>query len=251
MQRGTPRFPYRILSIKKERTMKQILIIFLALILVACGAAPAGEQPAPTQVPPQPTQTPVIVVETVVEKVIETVVVTVVPTQVPTEAPSVTPLPPPTEVHPTQAVAEVTQPPALTVSAADTGGGLILMDNSLGGGWFVDLTRSRNDFALRCQPSKEITFSVKPTDPNITQVDFYYRIQDRATGAVFDWQNAGRMISGANGNFTIIFSGDDVNANFRKPNAWFDYQFIGSSQSGVVGRSEKIEQQVTYTFDCP
>ena len=48
--------------------MKQILIIFLALILVACGAAPAGEQPAPTQVPPQPTQTPVIVVETVVEK---------------------------------------------------------------------------------------------------------------------------------------------------------------------------------------
>ena len=39
--------------------------------------------------------------------------------------------------------------------------------------------------------------------------------------------------------------------NFRKPNAWFDYQFIGSSQSGVVGRSEKIEQQVTYTFDCP
>ena len=231
--------------------MKQILIIFLALILVACGAAPAGEQPAPTQVPPQPTQTPVIVVETVVEKVIETVVVTVVPTQVPTEAPSVTPLPPPTEVHPTQAVAEVTQPPALTVSAADTGGGLILMDNSLGGGWFVDLTRSRNDFALRCQPSKEITFSVKPTDPNITQVDFYYRIQDLATGAVFDWQNAGRMISGANGNFTIIFSGDDVNANFRKPNAWFDYQFIGSSQSGVVGRSEKIEQQVTYTFDCP
>ena len=59
------------------------------------------------------------------------------------------------------------------------------------------------------------------------------------------------MISGANGSFTIVFSAEDVNANFRKPNAWFDYQFIGSSQSGVVGRSEKIEQQVTYTFDCP
>lgn len=252
MQRGTPRFPYRILEIKKERTMKQILIIFLALILVACGtAAPTGEQPAPTQAPPEPTQTPVIVVETVVEKVIETVVVTVVPTQVPTEAASVTPLPPPTDVLPTQAAAEATQPPASTIAAADTSSGLVSVDNARGGGWFVDLTRSRNDFALRCQTSKEITFSVKPTDPNITQVDFYYRIQDRATGAVFDWQNAGRMISGANGNFTIVFSGDDVNANFRKPNAWFDYQFIGSSQSGVVGRSEKIEQQVTYTFDCP
>ena len=231
------------------------LVFFLALILAACGtAAPTGEQPAPTQAPPEASQTPVIVVETVVEKVLETVVVTVVPTQVPTEVPSVTPLPlpTPTAVPPTQAVVEVTQPPAPTVAAAaNTSGGLIPVDNAFGAGWFVDLTRSRNDFALRCQLSKEITFSVKPTDPNISQVDFYYRIQDRATGAVFDWQNAGRMISDANGNFTIVFSGDDVNANFRKPNAWFDYQFIGSSQSGVVGRSEKIEQQVTYTFDCP
>ena len=59
------------------------------------------------------------------------------------------------------------------------------------------------------------------------------------------------MLSNADGSFSLVFSGDDVNANFRKPNAWFDYQFIGSSRSGVVGRSEKIEQQVSYTFDCP
>src|SRR5690349_1738668 len=171
MQGETASFHTRILEIKKERTMKQILIprtatfvIFLALILVACGtAAPTGEQPAPTQAPPQPTQTAVIVVETVVEKVLETVVVTVIPTQVPTEVPSVTPLPP-TEVPPTQALAEATQPPAPTVAAAANSAGPIPVDNALGGGWFVDLTRSRNDFALRCQPSKEITFSVKPID---------------------------------------------------------------------------------------
>jgi hypothetical protein len=115
-------------------------------------------------------------------------------------------------------------------------------------GWFVGMTR-RN---FSCDASnKQITFSVKPADPNITQVDFYYRIQDRETGAIFDWQNAGRMIRDANGTFTLVFPGDKVSANFRKPNAWFDYQFIGSSNSGVVGRSEKIEQQVTYTFDCP
>jgi hypothetical protein len=238
--------------------MKQILIhrtatlvIFLALILVACGTpAPTADQP--TSAPPEPTQTPVIVVETVVEKVVETVVVTVVPTQLPTEVPS-SPLPAPTEVPPTQAAAEATQPPVPTVAAAvDTSGGLITADNVLGAGWFVDMTRNRNDFALRCQLSKEITFSVKPMDPNIKQVDFYYRIEDRATGAVFDWQNAGRMFRDANGNFTLVFSGENVNANFRKPNAWFDYQFIGISQSGgVVGRSEKIMQQVTYTFDCP
>ena len=118
-------------------------------------------------------------------------------------------------------------------------------------GWFVSMTRDRNDFSLRCQLNKQITFSVKPNTTDITQVDLYYRIEDRATGAVFDWQNAGRMIPDANGNFMMVFSGDKVNANFRKPNAWFDYQFVGNSNSGVVGRSEKIEKQVTYTFDCP
>ena len=230
------------------------LVLFLVLILVACGApAPTLTAELPTAVPPQPTQTPVVIVETVVEKVVETVVVTVVPTNVPTEVPSLTPLPPPTEVPPTQAAVEVTQPPAPTVAApVDTTGGLIPVDNALGAGWFVDMTRTRNDFALRCQLTKEITFSIKPVDPNITQVDFYYRIQDRATGAIFDWQNGGRMIQDANGNFTRLFSGEDVNVNFRKPNAWFDYQFIGLSRSGgVVGRSEKIIQQVSYTFDCP
>ena len=128
---------------------------------------------------------------------------------------------------------------------------MVTVDDSFGAGWFTEITRTGNDFSLRCQQNKEISFSVKPADPNITHVDFYYRIEDRATGAIFDWQSAGRMIREANGGFSLVFSGEDVNANFRKPNAWFDYQFIGSSASGVVGRSEKIEQQVSYTFDCP
>jgi hypothetical protein len=237
--------------------MKQIfiqrivaLVIFLAFILVACAApAPTADQPAP-----QPTQTAVVVVETVVERVIETVVVTVLPTQAPTDIPSPTPQPLPTEVPATEAVAQPTQPPTeppALPAPADTSGGLFTVDDLLGAGWFTNMTRTRNDFALRCQLSKEITFSTKPTDPNITQVDFYYRIGDQATGAVFDWQNAGRMMRDANGNFSMVFSGDDVHPNFRKPNAWMDYQFIGSSNSGVIGRSEKIEQQVTYTLDCP
>jgi hypothetical protein len=237
--------------------MKRIVIIFFALtlILAACAApAPTAtvEQPTATQAPPQPTQTAMVVVETVVEKVVETVVVTVVPTQVPTEVPSVTPLPPPTEVPATQAVVEATQPPAQAAAPTESAGGLISADDALGAGWFVGLTRTRNDFALRCQLSKEITFSVKPANPDIAQVQFYYRIEDRATGSIFDWQNAGKMVQDANGSFAIIFSAESVNANFRKPNAWFDYQFVGLGKAGgVVGRSEKIIQQVSYTFDCP
>jgi hypothetical protein len=231
--------------------MKKFFIVFIALTLAAC-AAPAVATEQPTAVPPQPTQTAVVVVETVVEKVVETVVVTVVPTLVPTEVPSVTPLPPPTEVPPTQAVSAVTQPPVQDAAPAATTDGLIPVDDALGAGWFVGMTRDRNDFALRCQLSKEITLSAKPADPNITQVQLYYRIEDRGTGAVFDWQNAGKMLQDANGNFAMIFSGDSINANIRKPNAWFDYQFVGLSKTGgVVGRSEKIIQQVSYTFDCP
>jgi hypothetical protein len=231
---------FRILKTNKEIGMKKLIMLLLAFAIAACGAPPATPSEAPTEEPIQPTQTPMIVVETVV--------VTVIPTNVPTEIPSATPLPPPTEVA-------ATQPPAPTAAAitapTESSGGLISADDILGAGWFVNMTRTRNDFALRCQVSKEITFSVKPTDPNITQVDFFYRIEDRSTGAILDWQNAGRMIPDGNGNFVLVFSGEDVSANYRKPNAWFDYQFIGSSSSGVIGRSEKIVQQVSYTFDCP
>ncbi|HSL43014.1 MAG TPA: hypothetical protein VK897_06260 [Anaerolineales bacterium] len=226
--------------------MKRIFVVFIALALAACAAPPAPAQ-QPTAAPPEPTQTPVIIVETVVE----TVVVTVIPTDVPTLVPTASPLPPPTEVPASPVPAEATQPPAAVANVAESTDGSVSVDDSFGASWFTNLTRTRNDFSLRCQLNKVITFSVKPTDPNITQVDFYYRIEDRATGAVFDWQNAGRMIRDANGGFTLAFSGEQVHANFRKPNAWFDYQFIGSNGSGVVGRSEKIQQQVSYTFDCP
>jgi hypothetical protein len=154
-------------------------------------------------------------------------------------------------------VVEATQPaqPAAPTSApADTSatGGLITLDQSLGAGWFTDMTLTKNALSLRCQLLKQITFSVKPLDSNIKKVNFYYRIVDRATGSAFDWQNAGLMPPDANGNFVLVFSSEHVNANFRKPNAWLDFQFVGLSQSGgVVGRSEKIEQQVTYTLDCP
>lgn len=214
--------------------MKRILFVFLALILVAC-AAPA---PAPTQPSaPEPSQTPVVIVETVV--------VTAAATQAPAEAPSATPLPTqePT-LEPTVAAPAATEPPA----AAD---GVTVIDDSFGAYFFSNITQSRNDFSLRCPANKDITFTVKSINPDITQVELFYRFEDRSNGAVFDWVNGGKMVADGNGGFTITLSGDAVSPNFRKPNSWFDYQFIGGNATGVVGRSEKIEQKVSYTFDCP
>ena len=234
--------------------MKKLAILLLAVILVACSSAPPAaptEPPAPTVVAASPT--PVVIVQTVVVEA----------TQAPTEVPSSTPLPQPTEtpVVPTATPVVVTvvveatqavQSAAPTSAPANPNSELVTIAENLGAGWFTSMTLSKNILSLRCQINKQITFSVKPLDANIAQVDFYYRIVDRSTGATFDWQNAGRMPPDANGNFVLVFAGESVNANFRKPNAWLDFQFIGLSRSGgVVGRSEKIEQQVSYTFDCP
>jgi len=226
--------------------MKKLAILLLAAILAACSSAPTAaptEPPAPTVVESSPT--PVVVVQTVIVEA----------TQAPTEVPPTAV--PPTEVPPTPVVVTVVveaspQAVAPTTAPADSNNGLITIDNNLGAGWFTNITLTKNALSLRCQLNREITFSVKPADPNITEVNFFYRIEDRATGATFDWQSVGRMFPDTNGNFTLVFSGEDVSANFRKPNAWLDFQFVGLSRTGgVVGRSEKIEQQVTYTLDCP
>ena len=222
--------------------MKKSILVLLALVLAACSSPVPTEQAVVA--PPEPSATPVVVVQTVVVEA----------TQVPTDVPPPTEVPP-TEVPPTAAPVVVTVVVEATQAApqptADTNGGLITVDNTLGAGWFVNMTRTANNLSLRCQLYKEVTFTVTPTDPNIKTVDFYYRIQDKSTGAAFEWQNFGRMIPDANGNFTIVFSGENIKADFRKPLAWLDYQFIGSNPTGVVGRSEKIVQQINYSNDCP
>ena len=222
--------------------MKKSILVLLALVLAACSSPVPTEQAVVA--PPEPSATPVVVVQTVVVEA----------TQVPTDVPPPTEVPP-TEVPPTAAPVVVTVVVEATQAApqptADTNGGLITVDNTLGAGWFINMTRTANNLSLRCQLYKEVTFTVTPTDPNIKTVDFYYRIQDKSTGAAFEWQNFGRMIPDANGNFTIVFSGENIKADFRKPLAWLDYQFIGSNPTGVVGRSEKIVQQINYSNDCP
>jgi len=231
--------------------MKKIVILLLAALLVACSSAPMAtptEPPVPTPTVVEASPTPVVIVQTVVVEA----------TQPPTLVPSPT-VEPPTAVPATQTPAVVVQTvvvqptqPVQVVAPTATSDGLITVDPNLGAGWFTDITFTKDVISLRCQLNKKITFSVKPLDDNITQVDFYYRIVDRDTGVSFDWQNAGRMPPDTNGNFVRTFSGDEVNANFRKLNAWLDFQFVGISRTnGVVGRSDKIEQQITYMLECP
>ena len=226
--------------------MKKLVLLLLVLVLTACTSATEVPTQAAVAAPTEvlPTSTPVVLVQTVV------VEATQAPTEVPPTAvpPTAAPVVVTVVVEPTQAPA--TQAPAL--APADTSNGLIMVDNVLGAGYFSDMTRNSSQLSLRCQLYKEVTFKVKPTVDTITQVQFYYRIVDRSTGTAFEWQNFGKMIGEADGTFSLVFNGEQVNADSRRPNAWLDYQFIGLSKTGdVVGRTEKIEKQITYTFECP
>ncbi|HEU0047832.1 MAG TPA: hypothetical protein VFQ43_09545, partial [Nitrososphaera sp.] len=67
-----------------------------------------------------------------------------------------------------------------------------------------------------------------------------------------EWKAFGKMVANGNGNFTLAFKGEDVNSDIRLDGSWFDFQFVGLAKSGdVVDRSDKFEQLVKYTFDCP
>jgi len=119
-----------------------------------------------------------------------------------------------------------------------------------GGDLFMNLTRSGDHFALRCLPNT-ITFGVSTSNVYVTEVDIYYRIEDRLSVSISNWHNAGVMQSDKNGNFTIDLPSSAVDPDLRSHKAWFDYQFIGLNKLGqVVGRSARIVQQITYTIDC-
>jgi hypothetical protein len=81
---------------------------------------------------------------------------------------------------------------------------------------------------------------------------FYYRTADLKRLYPSEWKAFGNMVSNGGGNFTLTFSGEDVNPNLRIDGSYFDFQFVGLAKSGnVVDRSQKIESLVQYTFDCP
>ena len=219
-----------------------ILILIFVMALTACDALTSPtEAPtaAPTSVPPT-AEVVVVTVEVPVE-------VTAQPTEAPpTAVPTETQPPAPTEAPPT-AVPPTEAAPAQSSSSE----GPIMVDASLWGGYFKDVTYSNASLSLRCPP-KQITITGTVTDPAITTVQFYYRIEDRKGTDISEWKNVGRMDPTGNGSYTITVSGEDVNPDLRKALAWFDFQLVGLNKGGAaVGRTEKIVALVTYTIDCP
>lgn len=240
--------------------MKKILLISLVFLLTACGAAPV-QQALPTPI----IMTVIVPATSAVEAAAPTAIAlpTQVPTLPPTEVPS-TEIPPtaaptenpPTAVPPTVQVIVVTATneaaaSGSTASISATSGAPIPIDNVLGKGVFVNMTMSSDSVTLRCFP-REITFNIKANLPEITDALMAYRIVDNPAGLYPSaWQSNIKMKGDGNGNFSIVFGGDDVNENLRLDKAWLDVQFIGLNKGGAaVDRTQKIERLITYRKDC-
>jgi hypothetical protein len=217
--------------------MRSRSFLTLTLLLAACNAVVPLTAPA-TVLPPT------------AQVIIQTVLVTVIPTW-PATATLVTPTPAPT-LTPWIIVVTATPATAQPSPTLYAGGGTppATLPANAGGGIFTKMTRSGDHFALRCIPG-DITFGVFTDNPYVTDVDFYYRMEDRLGVSISSWQWAGSMLSDKHGNFTLDFAAARVDPDLRSHRAWFDYQFVGvNAQGDAVGRSARISQQVTYTIDC-
>ncbi len=222
--------------------MKKLFIPILVVMLAAC-SSPAAPTQAPAAAPAEPSATPVVVVQTVV----------VPATAAPTDVPPPTPVPPTAEQVVVTVVVQASPVPP-TAAPADTSANAnapITIDPALGRGVFTTMTMSSNAFTLRCAP-RDITFNVTTPNVDIKDVIFYYRIVDSKRLYPSEWKSFGKMTANGNGNFTLTFTGENVDPNLRLDGSWFDFQFVGVSKTGdVVDRTEKIQELVKYTFDCP
>ena len=216
--------------------MKKFLILALALVLSGCSAFSPVSPPT-------------------AQVIIATVLVPVVATQPPTTVPTETPIPP----SPTPQVIVVTATPANTQAApaATSSGGATAtatLPAGAGGDLFTSLSRSGSYFALNCLP-KDITFNVSTSNIYVTEVHFYYHMEDLTTQppTISTPKDGGKMVGDKNGNYTIDFNTLMISPDTRATaKAWFDYQFVGFNKLGdKVGSSGVITQQVYYTKDCP
>jgi hypothetical protein len=228
--------------------MKSLLVLVLAFALTGCSAL------APTLATPGPTSTPQVIIQTVVV----TVLVTAPPTETPIPTATWTPIPTFTP-QPTDLTPLTTTPgtPAGTVTgtaqmpqASASGSPTATLPADAGGGIFTNLTRSADNFSYSCQPNT-ITFGVSTTNTSITEVDFFYRLEDQSSSAITGWVDVSKMLSDNSGNFTFDFKASYIPRDLRFSKAWFDYQFVALNNLGkVVGRSATILKQATFMLNC-
>ncbi len=212
--------------------MKNLFFVLLAVLLAACSASPTAQPVAP-----EPVVVTVVVEPTQAPQQPEPIVVTVVvpPSPVPAQ---------PTAVPQTQA--------AVSTSADTTAANQIVLDELLGKGVFSNITLSGNEFSLRCV-TREMTVTATASLVDIEEAELFYRMVDLPKALYYsEWRSAGKMKELSAGVFSMVLTGETVHPDLRLDPGWFEFQLVGLNKGGgVVDRTQKIEQLVTYRINCP
>lgn len=214
--------------------MKKLLFVLLVVVLSACTAAPTA--PATQAAAPEP-----VVVTVIVE-----------PTQAPPEPVVVTVVVEASPLPPTAAPPATQAPVSTLADTSGTNAAPIVLDNVLGKGVFSNITLSGNEFTLRCL-AREFTLTATASQPEIVQAELFYRTVDQPKALYYsEWKSAGKMKDEGSGNFSMVVTGETVHPDLRLDLAWFEFQLVGLNRGGgVIDRTQKIEQLVTYRIDCP
>ena len=127
-----------------------------------------------------------------------------------------------------------------------------MLDDVLGKGVFSNITLSGTEFTLRCLP-REMTITATAALADIVEAELFYRIVDQPRALYYsEWRSAGKMKAEGNGVFSMLLTGETVHPDLRLDFAWFEFQLVGLNRGGgVVDRTQKIEQTVTYRINCP
>jgi hypothetical protein len=219
---------------RREISMKRLLFLIVALTLASCTAAPT-QAPTAQPVAPEPVVVTVVVQPTQVPPQQEPVVVTVVVQASPV---------------PVQATAiPATLAPAATTASGDAP---LVIPDVLGKGVFTNITLTGDTFTLQCLP-REITLTATAALPDIREAELFYRMVDQPKALYYsDWRSAGRLHAEGNGVFSMVLTGETVHPDLRLDPGWFEFQLVGlNSGGGVIDRTQKIEQTVTYRIRCP
>lgn len=220
--------------------MKKLVLLALSLTLAGCGVFQPAPTPTlqPTPIPPTP------------QVILATVLVTVIPTQPPTDTPLPTETASPTLPPPTATIELETPTPESTLTFTPESG-LVNVPSALLGSIFSQATFSTDTFSLRCEP-KAITLDLSSADPKVKIVEFYYRIRAKNSTFVPEWSRGGTLQTDGAGHFWLEYRSLDVIPDNRKVVGWFDVQFIGyNALVQEIGRTQAIEELVTYSLDCP
>ena len=210
--------------------MRSIILLGLAFVSSACSG------PAPAGIGSDSVPTAIVIVHTVVVTAVETAA-----GASPTVSATSTLLP----VSPAATLAAT-----LAGTSALATGEPLTIPASFYGPVFTNITVSTNTFSLRCPP-KEITIDAITGDSRVTQVDMYIRVRDKHSEDIPNWSWSRTFETDGQSNFWVTLKGEDVPPDLRKAQGWFDFQLIGIGKNrAVLGRTEKIKDQVSYTIDC-